>query len=136
MTSPGPGGPPDQGGAPDRGEAPDAGEAPARRPRRGYWVPGLIAMAALLLIGVAFGAGDLSHRSSSTLSGPDVDSEIALAIQAQQGTHDPPDVHCPPSEPVRQGWQFVCTIEHAGSARLVHVTEIDGRGHLHLQLGT
>jgi hypothetical protein len=41
---------------------------PARR-QRGYWIPGLTAVAALTAIGVAFGAGDLDHLDRYGLSG-------------------------------------------------------------------
>ncbi len=102
---------------------------PARR-RRGYWIPGLIAVAALTAIGVAFGAGDLNHSSPRTLYGSEVAQSIALGIQAREGSHSPPDVRCPATEPVRQGYQFVCTRLESGKAVSVHVVEIDGRGHL------
>jgi hypothetical protein len=109
---------------------------PVKRPsgRRGYLIPGLIAMAVLLAIGVALGAGDLDHRSTSGLHGSDVAQQLALAIQAQSGLHTPPDVTCPATEPVRQGFRFSCSITGNGSTRVVDVEETDGRGHLRWQL--
>ena len=127
---------PEAGPGRDAGPDADLGPAPGPRGRRGYWVPGLIAMTVLLAIGLAFGAGDLDHRSSSTLNGADVAEQIAVAIEAQQSAHGPPEVECPPSEPVRPGWRFVCTVEQTASERTVQVTEIDGRGHLHWQLNS
>ncbi len=115
--------------------APEPVQPPRRvRRRRGYWVPGLIATAVLLAIGLALGAGDLDHRSPSTLAGPEVAQNIALGVQAQEGSQAL-DVHCPASEPVRVGRQFDCTLTQAGRTRSIHVVEIDGRGHLRWTLG-
>jgi hypothetical protein len=105
-----------------------------RRSRRGYWLPGFIALAALLLIGGAVGAGDLSHSAPKTLYGPDVASEIALGIEAQQGGTIPPEVSCPRREPVKMDWAFSCTTVLSGRSETVQVVEVDGRGHLRWQL--
>jgi hypothetical protein len=113
----------------------DTTPAPGRK-RRGYWVPGLVAMAVLLAIGLALGAGDLVHSTPSALAGPDVAQQIAVGMQAQEGTHTPPIVHCPAAEPVRNGWRFVCTRSQGGRLVPVQVTEIDGRGHLRWHLGS
>jgi hypothetical protein len=107
---------------------------PPRR-RKGYWLPGAIALTVLLVIALALGAGDLDHSSPATLHGSDVAREIGLGMQAEQGGHAPADVRCPPSEPVRAGWQFACSTERSGLTRTVQVTEIDGRGHLRWRLG-
>ncbi len=92
-------------------------------------------MAALLGIGLALGAGDLDHRTTSGLHGTDVAQQLALAIQAQNGSHTPPNVTCPATEPVRSGLQFSCTIQASGSSQVIHVEETDGRGHLSWQMG-
>jgi hypothetical protein len=109
---------------------------PPPRRRRGYWIPGLIAMAALLAIALALGAGDLDHHKPTVLHGTEVAREIALAIQVQERTHAAPDVRCPASAPVQVGYRFVCTALRAGSTGLTHVDvqEIDSRGHLRWQL--
>lgn len=91
-------------------------------------------MVVLLAIGLVLGAGDLQHRSPTTLHGSDVAQEIAFGIQAQEGAAAPPVVHCPGAEPVRAGWRFGCTVVEAGAGRAVQVTEIDGRGHLRWSL--
>jgi hypothetical protein len=118
--------------------------APPRsgRRRRGYWIPGLISLAVLTAIGVALGAGDLNHGSPKRLNGIDVAQQIALGIQAREGSHRPSDVRCPPTEPVRQGWRFVCTRVASraaepgrGAAQSVEVTEIDDRGRVRWSLG-
>jgi hypothetical protein len=116
--------------------APAVAEGPRGRRRRGYWIPGLIALAVLLGIGLAFGAGDLDHGGPNTLAGPEMDQDLARAIQASEGTPSPPTVHCPRSEPARAGLQFVCTVTGAGPTRTVHVTEIDGRGGLSWRFGS
>jgi hypothetical protein len=105
------------------------GSPPGRR-RRGYWIPGLIALAAMLAIGVAFGAGDLVHSAPSTLHGQDVASEIALAMQARQHLTTAPDVRCPQSEPVRSHLVFECVLVQGKLQTTITVTEIDNRGHL------
>ena len=112
------------------------GESPGPRPRRGYWIPAVIAMVVLAAIGLALGAGDLDHARPSVLHGSDVAQQIALGIQAQQGTRHPPEVHCPASEPVQVGYRFLCTSPQAGVNRSIEVVEIDGRGHLRWQLDT
>lgn len=102
---------------------------PTPRPaRRGYFLPGFIALAALLTLGVAFGAGDLEHPAARTLVGPEIASQIALGIQTEENAAAAPAVHCPGSEPVRQGLVFDCTDGSGPSDRTVYVTEIDGRG--------
>jgi hypothetical protein len=115
------------------GASPPAG-SPAPRRRRGYWIPAVIAMTALTAIGLALGAGDLDHGNPTVLHGPDVAQQIGLGIQVQQATHAPPEVHCPASEPVRVGYEFVCTTIQAGVNHQIQVVEIDGRGHLRWQL--
>jgi hypothetical protein len=115
----------------------DPGPAPAPAPgaRRGYLLPGVIALVALVAIGAAAGAGDLDHSRPSTLHGPDVAHELALGIQAQQGSRPLPDVRCPATEPVHDGWQFACRLVGRAPDRSVRVTEIDGRGHLRWRIG-
>jgi hypothetical protein len=98
--------------------------------RRGYWLPAAIALAVLLAIGAAIGAGDLDHSSPRYLSGADIDSQIALAVQLQLGTRTAPQLHCPASEPVRAGLAFACTATAAGHTETLRVVEIDSRGDL------
>jgi hypothetical protein len=138
--TPGPSQPPAEFTGPSAGENDPAGEATAvaagRPPprRRGYWTPGLIAVAALTAIGVAFGAGDLNHGRPAVLHGSDVAQMIALGIQAQERTHVPPDVRCPATEPVRHAWQFTCVRQDGARQVLIRVVEIDNRGRLRWNL--
>lgn len=112
--------------------APPTEVAGRARGKRGYFLPGAIALAALLAIGGAVGAGDLSHPAPRSLAGSDVASEIALGIQTAERLSQPPSVSCPPTEEVGNGLRFTCTEAAGGSrpARTIAVTEIDGRGHL------
>jgi hypothetical protein len=101
--------------------------------RRGYFLPGVIALIALLVLGLVWGAGDLEHPAATSLTGSDTASQIALGIQAQQDLSRAPDVTCPAREPVRSGLTFDCRL--AGSPpRTIHVTEIDSRGEVRWSL--
>jgi Domain of unknown function (DUF4333) len=93
-------------------------------------------MAVLLLIALAVGAGDLDHAAPHVLPGPDVASQIALGIQAQEGATSAPRVRCPKSEPVRSGWRFECSVQRAGKSVPVEVVELDQHGQLSWHLGT
>jgi hypothetical protein len=107
--------------------------SPRAGARRGYFLPGVIALIALLVLGLVWGAGDLEHPAATSLTGPDTASLIALGIQAQQDLSRPPDVTCPAREPVRTGLTFDCKL--AGTPpRTIHVTEIDSRGEVRWSL--
>ncbi|HWE57983.1 MAG TPA: DUF4333 domain-containing protein [Acidimicrobiales bacterium] len=102
---------------------------PETRPsRRGYFLPGFIAMGALLVIGVLFGAGDLEHPAARSVVGPDIAGQIAAAIQTVENARTTPDVHCPAREPVQLGLQFECTQGSGATTRPIYVTETDNRG--------
>ena len=104
-------------------------DRPAKTGRRGrgYFLPGFIALLALLGLGLFVGAGDLEHPAAHTLEGPVVASQIALAIQAEQNSVAAPRISCPAEEPVRVGRQFDCTMS-GHPPQTVKVTEVDGRG--------
>ena len=102
-------------------------------------IPGLIALAALLAIGIVFGAGgDLTHPGPDRLTGSDVSAQLALGIQTQRGMSTPPVVSCPASEPVRTGFTFECSVTGLPShqPQKLDVTEIDGRGHLRWKISS
>lgn len=101
-----------------------------RRSKRGYWVPGMIALVVLLAIGAVFGAGDLDHSPPARLSGATIESQIAVAVQVQLGSRTPPTLNCPSSEPVRAGLTFKCTATAGGRTETLRVVEIDSRGDL------
>ncbi|MGH9056943.1 MAG: hypothetical protein ACRDYY_13945 [Acidimicrobiales bacterium] len=105
-----------------------------RRSGRGYFVPGVVALAALLAIGAGLGAGGFTHATPTHLQGSAVAGDIAAGIQAQSGARTAPDVRCP-SEPVRQGLRFYCSIvEHGHDPTPLEVTEVDSNGHLRWSL--
>ena len=114
------------------GEVQGAGGT-GRPRRRGYWIPGAIALAVLVVLALAFGAGDLTHPAPRTLSGPDIESELALGIQTQQRWASPPTLHCPDNVPVKEGYRFECKLD-AGGLVAVDVVEVDGRGRLQWSL--
>jgi len=114
-------------------EVQDAGGT-GRPRRRGYWIPGAIALAVLVVLALAFGAGDLTHPAPRTLSGPDIESELALGIQTQQRWASPPTLHCPGTVAVKEGHRFSCTLDTAGGPIPVDVVEVDGRGRLQWSL--
>lgn len=87
-----------------------------------------MALGALLVIGLVFGAGgDLTHPAPKTLSGRDVSSQLAMGIQALDSLPSPPAVTCPATEPVRAGLRFRCYYQ---GGKPIDVVEIDSRGHL------
>ena len=104
--------------------------------RRGYLLPGLIALAARVTIGLIFGAGDLSHPAYTSINGPDIEQQIAQAMQVEQNIGTAPEVTCPRREPVRAGLTFDCTARTPTGEQVVHVTEIDSRGEIRWSLST
>ena len=106
--------------------APDG--APVKK-RRGYFIPGIIALVVLLVIGLVLGGGDLEHPAATTIYGSAIESQIANGIQDVRDTNATIDVACPAQEPVKQGLQFSCTATGAGlENQTVYVVETDGRG--------
>jgi hypothetical protein len=103
--------------------APDQDGAPTRSRKRGYFIPGIISLLAMVGIGALVNFGGLDHGSPSRLAGSDVSTFLAQGIQAQQGLSAPPSITCPASEPVHAGLSFTCQWAHDGSDRVVHVTE-------------
>ncbi|HET6966495.1 MAG TPA: DUF4333 domain-containing protein [Acidimicrobiales bacterium] len=112
---------------------PDEGRPPSSRRGKGYFLPGTIALIALLGIGLFVGAGDLQHPAATTISGSQIASQISLGIQAQGALQSPPQVTCPRQEPVRQGLRFQCTLKGRPD-KPVYVTEVDGRGQVRWSL--
>lgn len=101
---------------------------PAAGSRRGYFVPGLIALLALVGLGAAFNIGGLDHQRPSRLDGAQVASTVAQGLQAQRRLPSPPSITCPPSEPVRAGLRFSCRWQEPRGTRTVQVTELGDRG--------
>ena len=112
-------------------EHPGPAAAPAR-PRRGYWVPGFIAMTFLVVVSVAFVLVGLQSRIGRSLQGPVVAGVLALDLETGGTT---PAVHCPREEPLRPGIAFDCSVR--GPHRLaatVRVTETSSTGSFRYRL--
>jgi hypothetical protein len=104
-------------------------EAPPAKKRRGYFIPGVIALIAMVVLGVIIGGGDLEHPAATTIYGPAIESQIANGIEDVRNTNSSVDVTCPAQEPVKQGLRFECTANGGGlTNRTVYVVETDGRG--------
>ena len=106
-------------------------EASPRRPKRGYLVPGIIALVVLAALAVIINYAGLSHPSPHTLSGSDAATLISQGLQSDQGASSPPQISCPAREPIRAGVTFRCTWHRPGGTLTpVEVTETDGTGNL------
>jgi hypothetical protein len=95
---------------------------------KGYFVPGLIALAVMVVAGGIVNFAGLDHAHPSSLAGRDVSTFVAQGIQAEDGLAAPPPITCPATEPVRVGLSFACTWQRVGGDRRVTVTETDSRG--------
>lgn len=106
----------------------------AGKGKRGYFVPGLIALAVLLAGGALATAGGLSHASPTRLDGTHVGTLIAENYQNNHRLESPPPVQCPNNEPVAAGHQFVCQLLRSNGGPLpVQVTET-GNGQITYQV--
>jgi hypothetical protein len=123
------------GAAPAGEGVAETGRARSGRRGKGYFVPGLIALAVMVVAGGVVNFAGLDHAHPSTLAGSDVSTFVAQGIQAEQGLAAPPTITCPASEPVRTGLSFTCTWQRAGGDRPVKVTETDSRGQYHFSIG-
>src|ERR1700722_10017793 len=102
-------------------EAP-AGSRP--RPKRGYLVPGIIALGVCAALGVIIDVAGLQSHTASHLAGADVEVLVSQSLQAATGQHSPPQVRCPAEEPRRAGVTFDCTLLRAGRPpAVITVTE-------------
>jgi len=108
--------------------APAADGTPTRPRRRGYFVPGLIALVAMLAGGAALNIGGLDHASPSRLAGSDVATFVAQGIQADRGLASPPAISCPSSEPDRAGFTFACVWHRGAQDVAIRVTETTRTG--------
>lgn len=99
----------------------------AGRGKRGYFIPGLIALAVLLAGGAFASGGGLSHASPTRLDGASVGTLIAQNYQNNHQLESPPPVQCPDNEPVVAGHRFVCQLLGTkGGPLAVEVTETGG----------
>lgn len=107
----------------------------SKRSKRGYFIPGLIALVVLAAGGGVANFAGLDHAAPHRLAGPDVETFLGQAIEAQNHLASAPSIRCPGSEPVRVGLSFTCTWQRADGNRPVTVTEIDARGQFRFSVG-
>lgn len=101
--------------------------------RKGYLLPGAIALVVLAAIAVVIDVAGLQSRVPRTLNGASTAQQVADAIESQQALTSPPSVHCPASEPVRAGVVFYCTLDRKGTPRRwVRISEYSDAGDYHL----
>lgn len=107
--------------------AASATSAAQPRPRRGYLVPGLIALVVLAAIAVVVNFVGLQSRTPRTLAGSEAATLISQQLQAAHQEATPPDVTCPASEPLRAGVVFRCVLHRTGQPPVgLRVTELAG----------
>ncbi|HLI00535.1 MAG TPA: DUF4333 domain-containing protein [Acidimicrobiales bacterium] len=101
--------------------------------RKGYLLPGAIALVVLAAIAVVIDVAGLQSRVPRTLNGAATAQQVAQAIETRQGLTSAPSVHCPASEPVRAGLVFYCTLDREGHARQwVRISEYSNAGDYHV----
>jgi hypothetical protein len=92
-------------------------------PRRGYLVPGVIALVVLAVIALVIDVAGLQSHSPRSFSAEDVEQDITSWAQSQMGLTNP-SATCPGSEPKRTGTVFYCSLTASGRTRRVQVTEL------------
>jgi Domain of unknown function (DUF4333) len=107
----------------------------SRRSKRGYFIPGLIALVVLAVGGGLANFAGIDHAGPNRLAGPDVETFLGQAIEAQDHLASAPSIRCPASEPVRVGLTFTCTWQRAAGNRPVTVAETDARGQFRFSVG-
>jgi hypothetical protein len=115
------------------------GPAPGTRPRpkRGYLVPGIIALVVCATIGIVIDLAGLQSRTPSTLAGRQLDALVSQSLQATHPQRTPPQVRCPATEPERTGLVFDCSLVRPGRHDgVIRVTELSGSGTLHISAPT
>lgn len=96
-----------------------ATELPTRK--RGYYLPGIIALVVLVAISVVFALVALRSYAPRVLSGSQVSQSLSEYLQTGA---TPPTVRCPSTEPMRAGLVFDCKVLRPGQRpRTVQVTE-------------
>jgi hypothetical protein len=108
------------------GGGPAAAPGSRPRPKRGYLLPGTIALFVCAAIAVVIDLAGLQTHTPHVLAGQDVEQYLQENLQT---TSSPPAVHCPADEPLRTGLTFTCIVTPTGgTARAVRITEISDNG--------
>jgi hypothetical protein len=111
------------------GAGPAAAPGTRRRPKRGYLLPGTIALVVCAVIGVGIDLAGIQSHAPSNLAGGQVEAFLSQSLQYTHPQASPPQVRCPADEPLRTGYTFDCTLVKDGrSAGLIRVTETSATG--------
>jgi hypothetical protein len=106
-----------------------------RPARRGYLLPGLIALFVCAAVAIVFDLTGLQSHNPKRLAGSEVETFLAQAVQAGHPQSSPPQVHCPGSEPLRAGVVFSCTMTRTGRGpATIRVTETSSAGVFHYKV--
>jgi hypothetical protein len=106
---------------------PRPAQSAGKTAKRGYLLPGTIALGALVVIGLVINFS-FTHHTPRNLDGQEVSMGIAEGLQAQERSASPPEVSCPPSRPLQTGLRFTCTRQRSGGDQVIEVTEINNIG--------
>ncbi len=103
------------------------------RPKRGYLVPGIIALVVCAAMATVIEFGGLRSHTPPSLAGHDVEALVSQRLQATHPQGSPPQVRCPAVEPLRAGLSFDCVFLEGGRpAGTIRVTELSAAGTLHV----
>ncbi len=108
----------------DAAPAPAAGALP--RKKRGYLVPGVIALVVCAGLATLIDVAGLQARTPARLAATEAETFLSEAVQARDNLATPPSVRCPGTEPLRAGVSFSCVIRLAGRDHRVRVQEGSG----------
>jgi hypothetical protein len=108
--------------------SPPAAPGSPARPKRGYLLPGTIALVVCAVIATVIDLAGLQSRTPSSLAGRQVETFLSQSLQANHPQQDPPQVRCPAEEPLRAGLSFDCTLLSGGRPVSIQVTETSGHG--------
>jgi hypothetical protein len=104
-----------------------AGSRP--RPKRGYLLPGTIALVVCAVIAVVIDLAGIQSRTPSSLAGRQVEAYLSQSLQYLHPQAAPPQVRCPANEPLRAGLSFDCSLLAAGRPpATIVVTETSASG--------
>jgi hypothetical protein len=102
------------------------------KPKRGYFIPGIIALVVCATIAVVIDLAGIQSHPPTTLTGHQVEAFVSQSLQATHPQRDPPQVRCPATEPLRSGITFDCSVIRAGRpSSTIRVSETSRQGNLH-----
>jgi hypothetical protein len=106
---------------------PAAGGRP--RPKRGYLLPGTIALVVCAAIATVIDVTGIQSHTPSSLPGSQVATFLSQSLQYTHPQATPPQVRCPADEPLRAGLSFRCVLVRPGHPDAdILVTETSAHG--------